>query len=135
MTTDGTARRGSGTRRRARRRPSSREANAPTVFDARGELLVTLGPHGTARVWDTATGERLAVLRDSEPIRSTAISPDGRFVVTVGTAGTVRVHMCRACGPVDKLLGSAATYPRPEVPASFRAAPRRRPECSVAFGT
>jgi acyl carrier protein len=97
-------------------------ASAPAVFDARGEVLVTLGPHGTARVWDAATGERLAVLRDSEPIRSTAISPDGRFVVTVGTAGTVRVHVCRACGPVDELLGAAATYPRPEVPASLRGA-------------
>jgi len=95
------------------------EARPPTLFDAHGELLVTLGPHGTARVWDVATGERLAVLRDPEVIRSTAISPDGRFVVTVGMAGTLRVHVCRACGPVDELLRAAATYPRPQAPASL----------------
>ena len=91
-------------------------ASRPTVFDARGELLVTLGPHGTARVWETATGERLAVLRDSEPIRSAAISPDGRFVVTVGSQGTVRVHTCRACGPVGDLLGAAARTRAPRFP-------------------
>jgi acyl carrier protein len=100
-------------------------ATTPTVFDARGKLLATLGPHGTARVWDVATGERLAVLRDAEPITNTAISPDGRFVVTVGTVGTVHVHVCRACGPADELLRAAATYPQPEVPAALRGATPR----------
>jgi hypothetical protein len=68
------------------------------------------------------------VLRDSEPIRTVAISPDGRFVATVGSFGTVRVHTCRACGPADDLLGAAATYPRAEVPASLRSAASRRTE-------
>jgi acyl carrier protein len=95
-------------------------ASAPTVFDARGDLLVTLGQHGTALVWDAATGERLAVLRDDEPVATAAISPDGRFIVTLGRAGTARIHTCRACGTIEDLLDEAADYPglRP-LPASL----------------
>jgi acyl carrier protein len=96
-------------------------ASAPTIFDARGHLLVTLGPYGTALVWDAATGERLAVLRDDEQIANAAISPDGRFIVTLGRSGTARVHTCRACGPIEDLLNQAADYPAPQVlPGALR---------------
>src|SRR5262249_38363200 len=48
-------------------------------FSADGRQLVTVCTDGTARIWSSRTGEPLTPpLRESGPIRSAALSPDGR---------------------------------------------------------
>lgn len=53
-------------------------------FSPDGELLVTTGGHG-ARVWEAATGRRIAILEDPRtPAKDATFSPDGRLLVTDG---------------------------------------------------
>jgi WD40 repeat protein len=62
------------------------------VFSPDGRTLVTASTDGTARVWDTATGREIAVLRSHEGfVRSAVYSADGRTVVTASDDKTARI--------------------------------------------
>ncbi len=53
--------------------------------------LITLGDDGTARLWDTRTVRRIAVLRRAdERVVACAFSPDGRTVATDSEDGVLR---------------------------------------------
>ena len=57
-----------------------------------GHRLVTASEDQTARVWDTATGACLAVLRDhKDAVVSTAFSPDGNTIVTASSDKTLKI--------------------------------------------
>ena len=81
-------------------------------FGARGDLIVTAGEDGTARVWETATEGTVAVVRPSPAaVVDAFLAADGRLV-TVSDDG-VRVFECEPClqpGPLralaEKRLGS-----------------------------
>ena len=54
------------------------------VFSPNGERLLTILNSGTARLWDSATGEALGiVLAPGSPIEAGAFSPDGRKLILV----------------------------------------------------
>jgi WD40 repeat protein len=54
-------------------------------FSPDGELLVTAGRDGDARVWDVATGEPALLLRGHfGSVADARFSPDGRWIVTAG---------------------------------------------------
>jgi WD40 repeat protein len=57
-----------------------------------GDLIVTAGAEGVARVWEVDTGALLFELRGhTDPIANAAFTPDGKSVVTAGLDGTARV--------------------------------------------
>jgi WD40 repeat protein len=57
-----------------------------------GDLIVTAGAEGVARVWEVATGALLFELRGhTDPIATAAFTPDGKSVVTASWDGTARV--------------------------------------------
>ena len=57
-----------------------------------GELLVTTGVDGTARIWDTETGDVRTVLKGHEgAVVSSSASADGSRLATGGDDGTVRI--------------------------------------------
>jgi WD40 repeat protein len=63
------------------------DANWTQVHDARfsrdGSRIVTAANDNTARIWETATGKELAVLRGhTRPVTKALFSPDGRLVLT-----------------------------------------------------
>lgn len=61
-------------------------------YSPNGLFVVTASDDGTARVWDAATGNELAVLRGHRGgVTSAAFSPDGTRIVTAGVDGTVRI--------------------------------------------
>jgi WD40 repeat protein len=54
--------------------------------------VVTASLDKTARIWDTASGKELAVLRGHQGmVLSAAFSPDGTRIVTASWDGTARV--------------------------------------------
>ena len=80
------------------------EGNVTGVaFNEQGTILATSGFDGTVRLWDLElgeeqwdlnSGEELSILTDqSLPLGGVDFSPDGRYVVTAGDDGMVRVFI------------------------------------------
>lgn len=72
-------------------RGHTRQLNCAS-YSPSGLFVVTASDDGTARVWDGATGNELAVLRGHRGgVTSATFSPDGSRIVTAGMDGTVRI--------------------------------------------
>ena len=65
------------------------------AVSADGSLVVVPGADGEARVYEAATGRRLARLRHGAPISSLALSADGSSVVTGGADGVALLWNAR----------------------------------------
>ncbi len=79
-------------------------------FDSKSQ---TLGPEkGSTRLWELATGrERKRFAVENAHAQSLAVSPDGRFVASAVTDGTIRLYDL-AAGPERTLrLGKASVRP------------------------
>ena len=78
----------------------SRDYVTSARFSSDGQLVVTGGQDGVARVWSIG-GERLAELRGhTDSIWDASFSPDGMSVVTAGADGTARVWSMAGIGSV-----------------------------------
>ena len=74
-------------------------------FSPNGQLVVTAGADGTARVWRAASGASVAVLSATgRPVNTAEFGPDGRFVATGGADRVVRLYDCEPCRPFGELL-------------------------------
>jgi WD40 repeat protein/serine/threonine protein kinase len=93
-----------------------------TVYDARysadGARLVTASGDGAVRIWDASTGALVHTLKqaraDGKPARffALALSPDGRLVAAIDTAGAV-AHVWDAVSgaPLAELRNDASDFP------------------------
>jgi WD40 repeat protein len=64
------------------------DAVCSVALAADGRHMVSASADGTARVWDTETGEQRVVFRGHRgPVRCVALSPDGQLAVTGGPDG------------------------------------------------
>jgi WD40 repeat protein len=62
------------------------------AFSPDGLRIVTASADTTARIWDTATGKEIAVLRGhDDAVYSAAFSPDGLRIVTASADTTARI--------------------------------------------
>jgi WD40 repeat protein len=62
------------------------------AFSPDGTRIVTASADKTARIWDTATGKEIAVLRGhAEVVSSAVFSSDGALIVTASLDGTARI--------------------------------------------
>jgi WD40 repeat protein len=74
------------------RLPSGRLRFHSFAFSPDGKHLAATTGEGDCRIWDTATGEQVAVLRDPRIVLSSvAFAPNGRFVVTSNDDTTLLV--------------------------------------------
>ena len=99
--------------RQGDRGPARARAHDPcclAAFSPDGARIVTASNDKTARIWDAATGEEIAVLRGHEgTVNSAAFSPDGARIVTAS------VDTPRASGtprPARRSRSCAATRAR-----------------------
>jgi len=61
-------------------------------FDHSGKRIVTASDDGTAKVWDTYTGEELLTVSTSQGfVNSASFSPQSEQIVTAGSNGTVKI--------------------------------------------
>jgi WD40 repeat protein len=63
----------------------------PALFSPDGTRIVTASVYQTARIFDAATGESLAVFRHESHVRSASFSPDGTHIVTASSDKTARI--------------------------------------------
>jgi WD40 repeat protein len=76
-----------------------------------GRRLVSSGGlGGTLRLWDSQTGQPIAVplLEDSRSLRSVAVTPDGRRFVSGGSDGTLRLWDAQTGQPIGPPIGSVS---------------------------
>src|SRR5262249_4764543 len=74
------------------------------AFTLNGTGVVTASNDGTAVLWDVASGQRRVTYRSNgQPVRSVALTPDGKRVITI-SGETVRVYGLLDADPI-------ATYP------------------------
>jgi WD40 repeat protein len=60
-------------------------------YSADGQYLVSGSVDGTARIWEAATGQEIALTVHENTVSSVAFSPDGKHVVSGSYDGTARV--------------------------------------------
>ena len=66
------------------------------MFSSDGSRIVTGSDDRTARIWDSATGKEIAVLRGHDAqVDSAAFSPDGSRIVTGSKDNTARIWNVR----------------------------------------
>ena len=61
------------------------------AFNPDGRWALSSGQDGTARVWDTHSGQQLLALRGGAELSSSAFSCDGKLIVTAGSYGGVHI--------------------------------------------
>ncbi len=82
------------------------------ALQPRGSLIAVLGGDDAIHVWDIRTGEEIARLTEVGVISAFAVSPDGRWIVTLGAGGISRLW---AIQPED-LIAQACTRLREPCP-------------------
>jgi WD40 repeat protein len=75
------------------------------VFSPDGSRVATASTDKTARIWDVATGQTLAVLRHDDEVNSVAFSPDGSLLATASDDLTVRLWKVASGEPAGVLEG------------------------------
>jgi len=75
------------------------------ALQPRGTLIAVLGGDDAIHVWDIKTGEEIARLTEVGVLSAFAVSPDGRWIVTLGAGGISRLW---AIQPED-LIAQACT--------------------------
>jgi hypothetical protein len=72
------------------------------AYSPDGTRIVSTSEDETAAIWDTASGDRIAVLQGhTQPVQKAVWSADGSRVVTVAADGTARVYDGRTGEPVS----------------------------------
>ena len=69
-----------------------------------GAMVASASLDGTARVWDSRTGDLVATCLHRFPVQAVALSPDGSDLVTSAEDGVVRLWEARS-GRVRRVLG------------------------------
>ncbi|MEQ8603380.1 MAG: hypothetical protein RIB45_08670 [Marivibrio sp.] len=82
-------------------------------FDPAGALVMTARADGAARLWRAADGAPLASLQIGAPLRTAALTPDGRSVATGETSGAVALWPVAPRGlRGDAPIGAAQPFAR-----------------------
>jgi WD40 repeat protein len=78
-----------------------------------GNYLATASGDGTARIWDTRTGEQLRLLPDGNALTNVQFNPDGGLAMTLDQQGVVRLWDTGIGEPITALarLSGGETYP------------------------
>jgi Tol biopolymer transport system component len=79
------------------------DAVTSAAFSPDGTRILTAD--WTARIWDAATANEIAILRQQEQISSAAFSPDGRYVVTASRFKISRVWDAATGNAIGALQG------------------------------
>ncbi|MEJ2148181.1 MAG: Gldg family protein [Chloroflexota bacterium] len=76
------------------------------AFNADGNLFASAGADGTAKVWDTESGDEvLSLTGHNGSVINVAFSPDGNEIATSGADGTVRVWDAESGDEMAQLPG------------------------------
>jgi WD40 repeat protein len=87
-------------------------------FSADGRRAITAGEDGTARIFDAATGDRIAVLRSEGSLRGAELDSSGEHAVLLERAcasvqsldGAVAVPLCGRATPLAASFGAAGSW-------------------------
>ena len=60
-------------------------------FNPKGDILASTSVDGTVRLWNTSTGDQIAVLKADGNLQKALFSPDGQLVLTTLNDNTARI--------------------------------------------
>ena len=99
------------------------------AFSPEGDRLVTAGADGSAKIWDTASGQALHTLSGHDWVWRVAYSPDGSLLATAGRDATVKlwdaVSGQELSTMIDHLIQDKAEYYRGVLGLAFSPDGRR----------
>jgi WD40 repeat protein len=76
------------------------------AFSSDGKRIVTASVDGTARIWDTVTGQTLQILKGhSAQLTDAVFSPDDQYVATSSRDNTVRIWDAATGNEIIQLVG------------------------------
>ena len=79
------------------------------AFSPDESRLITGSWDGTARIWRTATGEELGVLRHDGIVNAARFAPDGRTIITADdTSGAMTIWDAGSCQRLRSVRGAGA---------------------------
>ena len=80
------------------------------TFSPDGSRIVTASTDNTARIWNAATGEEIAVLQGHEhSVMHAAFSPDGSRIVTASIDKTARIWDAATAKEIARLRNARIT--------------------------
>jgi WD40 repeat protein/tRNA A-37 threonylcarbamoyl transferase component Bud32 len=91
-------------------------------------LVITAAIDGTARLWDAARGDQLAIFEHPGWVQMATFSPDGRRVVLAGIDGTAMIHDLPSYTATRAELAKLLRCRVPYVVRGDRLEPRERDE-------
>ncbi len=81
-----------------------------------GKFVVTASGDETVRVWEAASGQKVARMAHEDEVRAVAFSPDGKWLATGSVDNTARVWLV---WPEDLIAEACARLPRNLTPEEW----------------
>ena len=87
------------------------DAVRDAAYSPNGLCLVTASDDGSARIWETSSGQTIEVLQGhSDRVVKAAFSPDGKTLVTGSVDGTARIYNINVCNSPKEMLKWARAW-------------------------
>jgi WD40 repeat protein len=85
------------------------------AFQSKGTLAATVGRDQNVRIWDLTSKEEIARINETLPLKTLALSPDGRWLATLPEEGIARLWLVQPEDLITQAQSLLRLPPRPSI--------------------